>query len=218
MNLGNAFARRKQIDAEITNWINRIKLSGRDTIQYRTKEIYSDEKLVPIPGSTKTYSRTYTIEECRKKLAELIKEDRELALQISLTNQTAKAKLIDLDGIEKELSIPELLVLKNEIAPKLENAARAVPIQSTGVEVINTGDNFIKWRNINQIDKKEQSVSEKGVVITNQVLDYYQVEEITDYGLPERTVYDEIDKIHIFMKNIKEAINNANQTELVDLK
>ena len=121
--LGDAFTRRKQIESELTNWTNRLRLAGKDSIKFQTKEIEGDKKFVPIPGSMKKYVRTYKIEECQEKIKELIEEDQKLALKISLTNQKAKAKLLDLNGIEVELTIPELLVLKNDIAPKLEEAA-----------------------------------------------------------------------------------------------
>jgi len=48
-------------------------------------------------------------------------------MRISLTNQKAIASIVDLDGKELELSVPELLVLKGDIIPKRELFARAVP-------------------------------------------------------------------------------------------
>ena len=63
--LGDAFSRRKQIESELQNWINRLRLAGRDSIKYQTKEIEGDKKFIKIPGSEKNYKRTYTIEECQ---------------------------------------------------------------------------------------------------------------------------------------------------------
>ena len=120
MTLGDAFSRRKQINAQIDTWIRRLQLAGRDSKKYHTEAIEGADKFKPTPGTNKEYLRSYTIEECRAKIDELLKEDRELALRISLTNQKAKAKIIDFDGREREMTIPELLVLKNEIVPKLE--------------------------------------------------------------------------------------------------
>ncbi len=217
MTLGDGFSRRKQIGAELETWINRLRMAGRDTIKSQTKEIEGENQFKSIPGSKKDFIRTYTIEECRKKIQELIEEEQKLARRISLTNQKAKSKLIDLDGTEKELSIPELLVLKNDIAPKLEQAARAIPILTKGVEVVEKTGSFMKWRTVIPYYKTKQSLSEQGHKIEEEYIDYYDVEEITDYGFKERVVYDEIDKIHAWQQRLKEAINQANKTELIEI-
>lgn len=217
LTLGDAFSRRKQLGSEIENWMNRLRLTGRTTLQYRTELIEGPNAFQPQPGSVRSYERTYTIEECRSKLAELISEDRELALRISLTNQMATATVLDLDGVERTYSIPELLVLKNDIASKMEESLRAVPLQSTGVEVVEEGEDFSKWRTITKYLKREQTMGQKGNVIENQVLDYYQVEEVTDYGLPTRQIHDEIDDVHAWLVRVREAVNQANKTDLVDL-
>ena len=217
LTLGDAFSRRKQIESELQNWTNRLKLAGTDTKRYDTREIDGDDKFKPIPGTNKDYIRNYTIEECRVKIEELIKEDRKLAMRISITNQNAKAKIIDLDGSEKELSIPQLLVLKNDIAPKIELAAQSIPKLATGVEILEKGDKFIKWQNITPIYKQKQSLSEQGHKIEEEYIDLYKVQEIIDYGKPQREVFDEIDKIHEWQHRLKEAINQANKTELIDL-
>jgi len=44
------------------------------------------------------------------------------------------------------------------------------------------------------------------------------VEENIDFGFDERKVYDEIDKIHDWQHRLKEAINQANKTELIELE
>ncbi|NMC08392.1 MAG: hypothetical protein GYA24_24505 [Candidatus Lokiarchaeota archaeon] len=217
MNLGDAFARRKQIDAEIENWLARLKLAGRDTLQYRTLSIENKDKLVPIPGSKREFKRTYSIEECLGKLKALIEEERVLALRISLTNQQAKAKLLDLDGIEKTLTIPELLVLKNDIAPKLENIARSIPIKAKGVEVTSETAAVMNWRAITKVEKSSQELSDKGHKIEKQVVDYYQIDEVADYGHDERKVFDEVDKIHLWLQRVRNSINEANKTELVEI-
>jgi DNA polymerase III delta prime subunit len=217
MNLGDAFARRKQIAAQIEEWISRLRLAGRDTLETRTKDIEGDDKFAPIPGSTRQFTRRYTIEECQAKIAELIEEDKILAQRISLTNQVAKAPLIDLDGTEKILSIPELLVLRKEIAPKLENAARAIPVLSQGVEIVEQGEGFVKWRTVSPSYKSKQWLSEQGHKIEENVVDFYLVQEITDYGRAERDVFDQVDKIHEWLSRIRNAINEANKVELVEL-
>jgi len=215
--LGDAFSRRKQIESEINTWISRLNLAGTDTITYQTKKIDSDEKFKPIPGTKKDYIRNYSITECRNKISELIKEDQKLAIRISITNQKAKARIIDLDGIEKELTIPELLVLKNDIAPKFERAAQAIPKLRKGVEIIEKTDQFVKWRLVTPKYKIKQSLSDQGHKIENEYIDYYDVQEISDYGMAEREVFDEIDKIHAWQHRLKEAINDANKTELIEL-
>jgi hypothetical protein len=218
MNLGDGFSRRKQIDAELENWLARLRLAGRDTLQYRVASIENKDNLVPIPGSKKEFKRTYTIDESLEKIKMLIEEDRKLALRISLTNQQARAKVEDLDGTEKELTIPELLVLKNDIAPKLENMARGIPVKTKGVEVTSETGNAMKWRNINKVEKAIQELSDKGHKIENLKVDYYQIDEVTDYGHDERDVFDEIDKIHLWLQRVRNAINEANKTELVVLE
>ncbi len=217
MNLGDAFARRKQVGSEIENWVSRLSLAGKDTRIFTTRQIEGAKEFEVIPGSQKTFTRNYSIEECREKIQELIDEDKQLARRISLTNQTAKAKLKDLDGSEKVLTIPELLVLRNEIAPKLENAARAIPKLPNGVEILEKNAKFIKWRDVEPKYKNLQELSDKGHKIEKQVIEYYTITENTDYGKPEREIYDEIDKIHKWLERIKNAINDANKTELINL-
>ncbi len=217
LTLGDGFSRRKQIESELENWINRLKLAGRTVISYQTKSIEGGKNFQAVPGTKKEYDRTYTIEECQQKIKELIEEDKKLALRISLTNQKAKAKMIDLEGNEVELTIPELIVLKNDIAPKLENAAQMIPKLARNIETMEKTAAYIKWRNIYPVLKKKQSLSEQGHKIEEDIIDYYSVEEVTDYGVDERKVFDEIDKIHAWQHRLKEAINQANKTELLEL-
>lgn len=216
LTLGDAFSRRKQIESEIENWLNRLRLAGTETIKFNTNSIEGD-KFDPIPGSPKNYTRDYTIQECVSTLERLINEDKTLALRISLTNQLAKAKLVDLDGTEREYSVPELLVLKNDIAPKLEELQRAIPIRAQGVDIIEQKEDSIKYRIIKETKKSVQEMGEKGQVITNTITDFFTVEEKTDYGYNQRQVYDEIDNIHIWLVQLKDALNQANRTQLAEL-
>ncbi|MHA1555575.1 MAG: hypothetical protein ACTSPM_01440 [Candidatus Heimdallarchaeota archaeon] len=215
--LGDAFALRKKIDNELNTWINRLALASRNAVHYKTKAIEGDKKFQSIPGSKKIYTRNYTIEECREKIQKLIAEDQKLALLISLTNQKAKAKVIGLDGKEEELTIPELLVLRNEIAPKIERAARAIPTRASGVEIVEEGKDKIEYRIIKANYVNKQIMGEKGNVLTNKVIEDFNIEEVEDYGLKQREVFDNIDEIHAWMFRIKEAINMANKTELEEL-
>jgi hypothetical protein len=217
MNLGDGFIRRKQISAEIENWTKRLSLAGRDSHQYVTKDIEGDNRFVPIPGSIKEYKRAYTIKECQQHIDDLIKEDLNLALRISITNQKASATFIDLDGQEKTCSIPELLVLRNEIAPKMEQAAKANPVQAKGVDIMETQDDYIKWLAISPQYKHLQEMSDKGMKVENDIIEKYTVEEVKDYGLQEREIFDKVDEIHLWLQRIKNAINEANKTELIEL-
>ncbi|HEX5304256.1 MAG TPA: hypothetical protein VFW50_45410 [Streptosporangiaceae bacterium] len=83
------------------------------------------------------------MQECRDKIAAILAEDEQLALRISRTNQQARAEIEDLDGRFRVLSIPELLVLKDDTIPKLEQAARAVPLRADDVSVYDSGSDWV---------------------------------------------------------------------------
>lgn len=217
MTLGDGFNRRKKLDADLTSWTNRLKAAGATKRTFRCKAIEGANAFLPEPGSEKTTTRHYTVEECREKIREILEEDRILALRISLTNQAAKAEVEDLNGKVRTYSIPELLVLKDSIIPKLEAAARAIPLRTDGVNVIETGDNHVRYRAVNKIERKKETFSEKGLKAEEMETLGYDVTETTDYGLPSREVWNEIDRIQEFQQRVKQAINRANKTELVEL-
>jgi hypothetical protein len=139
-----------------------------------------------------------------------------LALRISLTNQQAKAEVEDMDGNSRSYSIPELLVLKDSIIPKLEEAARAVPLLADGVNVMETGTNFVRYRSVNKVERKKETFSDKGLKAEEMELLGFDVVEVTDYGLRSRDIWNEVDRIQEFQQRVKQAINRANKTELVD--
>lgn len=217
MTLGDAFNRRKKLAADLAAWTNRLKSSGVTRRTYRTRQIEGDAAFRPEPGSEKTTSRHYTVDECRRKLRELIAEDLTLALRISLTNQAAKAEVEDLDGQARTYSIPELLVLKDSIIPKLEEAARAVPLRADGVNVMETGEDHVRYRTVNKVERKKETFSDKGLKAEEMETLGYDVTEVTDFGLPSREMWDEIDRIQEFLQRVKQAINRSNKTELVEL-
>jgi hypothetical protein len=217
LTLGDAFNRRKKLGADLQTWINRLHTSGSDGRAFRTKAVEGDGAFVPEPGSEKVRMRHYTIEECRARIAEIIDEDRDLAMRISLTNQQAKAEIEDLNGLTRELSIPELLVLKADIIPKLEQAARAVPTRAEGVNVIERTDTAVRHRSIKQLEQKKQTMSDKGMKIEETEIIGYDVVETTDYGIPQREAWNEVDRIQEFAQRVKQAINRANKADLVDL-
>jgi hypothetical protein len=217
MTLGDGFNRRKKLAGDLASWTNRLKASGHTKRTFRCKTIDGKDAFTPEPGSEKTTSRHYTVEECRDKIRELIDEDRILALRISLTNQSAKAEVEDLNGKVRTYSVPELLVLKDSIIPKMEEAARAVPLRTDGVNVMDAGDNHVRYRQVNKVERKKETFSDKGLKAEEMETLGYDVTEVTDYGLPSREVWNEIDRIQEFLQRVKQAINRANKTELVDL-
>lgn len=215
--LGDGFNHRKKLAADITSWTNRLAQAARDSRKYTTKEIEGKEAFEPEPGTEKLSERHYTIEECKSKLAELIEADRIMALRISITNQAAKSTIIDLDGKTTTLTVPELLVLRNEIIPKLESVARSTPTRPDDVNIFEEGDGFMKYRILNKVEKKKTTISEEGHKIDELILEGYQVQEYTEYGIPKREAWDEIDRIQEFAERVKMAINDANKTELLEL-
>ncbi len=215
MTLSDGFNRRKKIEADLATWMQRLAASGKDRRELTTKSIDGDGAFVPEPGSEKLTKRTYTIEECRARIGELLAEDRQLAVRISLTNQQAKSKVADIDGVEREMTVPELLVLKNDIIPKLEQYIRAIPTRAEGVNVYATGTGSIGYRDIKKLEKKKESITDKGIKMEETVVTGYKVDETTDYGVLQRDSWNEIDRIHDFAQRVKQAINEANKTPLI---
>jgi len=146
MTLGDAFNRRKKLAADLQNWINRLGLAGAERRSYRTAVLEGDGAYQPEPGTEKVSTRQYTVQECRERIAAILEEDQELALRISRTNQQARAEIEDLSGRLRVLSIPELLVLKGDTIPKLEQAARAVPLRADDVGVYDSGADWARYR------------------------------------------------------------------------
>lgn len=217
MTLGDAFNRRKKLAADLQSWVNRLGLAGRERLSYRTTEVEGEDAYTAQPGTAKQTHREYTVEECRERIAAILAEDEELALRISRTNQRARAEITDLDGRVRTLSIPELIVLKDDTIPKLEQAARAVPLRTDDVDVYESGANWIRYRTVKKVERKRESFSDKGLKVENMELLGHDVVEVTDYGLPRREQWDEIDRIAEFAHRVKQAINQANQTQLVEL-
>jgi hypothetical protein len=217
LTLGDAFNRRKKLQADLAAWIGRLQAAGAVRRSFRTLALEGANAFVPEPGTEKSSTRHYTIEECRAKIDAIIAEDRELALRISLTNQRARAEIQDLDGVTRSYSIPELLVVKDDVIPKLEQALRAVPVRADNVSVYETGPDFVKHRNVTKVERKRETFSDKGLKAEEMVLLGYDVVEITDYGLPNREMWNAIDRVQEYQQRVKQAINRANKTELVPL-
>lgn len=217
MTLGDAFNRRKKLAADLQTWNNRLSLAGNERRVYRTSTLEGDDAYQPQPGTEKSNTRDYTIAECRERIAEILTEDEELALRISRTNQLARAEIEGLDGTTRYLSVPELIVLKDDIIPKLENAARAVPLRADNVGVYETGEDWVRYRTVKKVERTNESFSDKGLKVEETELLGYDVTEVTDYGMERRGQWNEIDRIADFAQRVKQAINRANQTELVEL-
>ncbi|MFW5418506.1 hypothetical protein J0910_17995 [Nocardiopsis sp. CNT-189] len=217
MTLGDAFNRRKKLSADLQTWINRLQLAGAERRGYRTASLDGEGAYRPEPGTEKATKRAYTVQECRERIAAILAEDEGLALRISRTNQRARAEIEDLDGRVRVLSVPELLVLKDDTIPKLEQAARAVPVRAEDAAPYDGGEDWIRYRTVRKVERKRESFSENGLKIEEQELLGYDVAEITDYGLPRRGRWDEIDRIAEYAQRVKQAINRANKTELVEL-
>jgi hypothetical protein len=217
LTLGDAFNRRKKLAADLQNWINRLGLAGTERRSYRTAALEGDAAYQPDPGTEKVSTRQYTVEECRERIAAILEEDQELALRISRTNQQARAEIEDLGGRLRVLSIPELLVLKGDAIPKLEQAARAVPLRADDVGVYDTGEGWVRYRVVKKVERKRETFSDKGLKVEEVELLGHDVVEVTDYGVARREQWDAIDRIGEFAQRVKQAINQANKTELVEL-
>ncbi|MBV9852317.1 MAG: hypothetical protein JO250_21845 [Armatimonadetes bacterium] len=217
MTLSDGFNQRKKLGADLQSWIARLGQAGLDRRAYRTKSIEGEDAFVPEPGSEKVTTRHYTIAECQAHIDALLRADRDLALRISLTNQRARAQVVDLDNVLREYTVPELLVLKNEVIPKLEEIARATPVRAEGVNVITEGEGAVVHRAIKKIERKKETLTEKGLKVEEVITEGYDVLDTTDYGLPRRQVWNEIDRIQEFAERVKQAISEANKTELVEL-
>jgi len=217
LTLGDAFNRRKKLAADFETWKGRLAAAGAVRRSYRTQAVEGDDAFVPDTGSEKTSTRHYTVDECRLRLAEILALDQALALRISLTNQQARTEVEDLDGVVRSYTIPELLVLKGDIIPKLELAARSVPLRADNVSVYDGGPDFVKHRSVTKVERKKETFNEKGLKAEEMVTLGYDVVEVTDFGLSARDVYNEIDRVQEYRERVKQAINRANKTELVQL-
>jgi hypothetical protein len=217
LTLGDAFNRRKKLAADLGAWIGRLQSAGAVRRSFRTKALEGPTAFVPDAGSEKSSMRHYTIEEARARIDEIINEDRSLALRISLTNQRARTEIEDLDGRVRSYTVPELLVIKDDIIPKLEQALRAVPVRADNVSVFETLPGAVKHRTVTKVERKRETFSDKGLKAEEMELLGYDVVEITDYGLVSREMWNAIDRVQEYQQRVKQAINRANKTELVVL-
>lgn len=217
LTLGDGFNRRKKLESDIASWTRRLSEAGCERREFFCESIEGANAFKATPGSEKTSQRHYTIAECTEKLQHLIQEDRDLALRISKTNQVATATVTDLEGNERTLTVPELLVLRNEVIPKLEASARMVPLKAENVNVFEEGQGFVKHRAIKKVERKKETLVDKGIKMEELVTVGYEVTETTDYGIPRREAWNEIDRIQEFGERVKQAIVQANKTALVDL-
>ncbi len=219
LTLGDAFNRRKKLAADLAAWIGRLQSAGAIRRSYRTKAIEGAQAFAPDPGSEKTSTRHYTVEEARAKIEEILAEDRSLALRISVTNQRARTEIEDLDGVVRSYTVPELLVIKDDIIPKMEQSLRAVPVRADNVNVFETLPEVsaVKHRTVTKVERKRETFSDKGLKAEEMELLGYDVVEITDFGLISREIWNAVDRVQEYQQRVKQAINRANKTELVTL-
>jgi hypothetical protein len=72
----------------------------------------------------------------------------------------------------------------------------------------------VKHRNVTKVERKRETFSDKGLKAEEMVTLGYDVIEVTDFGLPQREMYNEIDRVQEFLQRVKQAIHRANKTEL----
>ena len=217
LTLGDAFNRRKKLAADLAAWVGRLQSAGAVRRSYRTRAIEGASAFTPDPGSEKSSTRHYTVEEARAKIGEILAEDRSLALRISVTNQRARTEIEDLDGVVRSYTVPELLVIKDDIIPKMEQSLRAVPVRADNVSVFDTIDGAVKHRTVTKVERKRETFSDKGLKAEEMELLGYDVVEVTDFGLASRDMWNAIDRVQEYQQRVKQAINRANKTELVTL-
>jgi hypothetical protein len=217
LTLGDAFNRRKKLAADLEAWTNRLKAAGAVRRSFRTKAVDGENAFVAEPGTEKRSTRHYTVEESREKIAEILTEDRALALRISRTNQSVRVDLEDLEGNVRSYTIPELLVLKDDVIPKLEAAIRAVPLRAENVSVYETAADHVKHRAVTKVERKRETFSDKGLKAEEMELLGFDVVEVTDFGADARSIWNEVDRVQEYAQRIKQAINRANKADLVEI-
>ncbi len=85
------------------------------------------------------------------------------------------------------------------------------------MSIYEEGEGFFKHRSVKKVVEKKQTMSDKGMKIEEIKTIGYDIVETTDYGIPVREAYNEIDRIQDFAQRVKQAINRANKTELVEM-
>ena len=85
------------------------------------------------------------------------------------------------------------------------------------MNVYEEGKGFIRHRRVKKVERKRETLTEKGHKVEEVEVTGYDVTETTDYGLPRREAWNEVDRIQEFAQRVKQAINQANKVELVEL-
>ena len=127
----------------------------------------------------------------------------------------------DLEGNVRSYTVPELLVIKDDVIPKLEQALRAVPVRADNVSIFDTAPGPggpVKHRTVTKVERKRETFSDKGLKAEEMELLGYDVVEVTDFGLASRDMWNAIDRVQEFQQRVKQAITRANKTELVTLE
>jgi hypothetical protein len=92
-----------------------------------------------------------------------------------------------------------------------------VPLRADDVSVYESGDAWVRYRLVKKVERKREMFSDKGLKVEEVELLGHDVVEVTDYGVPRREQWDAIDRIGEFAQRVKQAINQANKTELAEL-
>jgi hypothetical protein len=61
--------------------------------------------------------------------------------------------------------VQECRVLKDDAIPKLEQAARAVPLRADDVSIYDSGDDWVRYRRVKKVERKKESFSDKGLKV-----------------------------------------------------
>ena len=94
---------------------------------------------------------------------------------------------------------------------------KLVPTRPDDLHVVEEGDGFARHRTIKKVQKKKETLTEKGHKVEETEIVGYDVVELTDYGVARRTAWNEVDRIQDYAERVKRAINQANKTELVNI-
>src|ERR1041385_8539689 len=65
--------------------------------------------------------------------------------------------------------------------PKLERAARDVPLRADDVSVYDSGDDWVRYRLVKKVERKKETFSDKGLKVEEIALLGHDVVEVTDY-------------------------------------
>ena len=92
-----------------------------------------------------------------------------------------------------------------------------IPQQDMDNEIIEVKDDHIIWRVASANILRKKIINDKGFQEDISKISNYSVRIVEDYGRSARDIYEEKDKISAWEHRLKEAINQANKTPLIDI-